>query len=96
MNFENLKFLKKGAILLNLGRGGIINELDLARAIDAKDIYVGLDVLEHEPIKGYHPLNIVENRDRLYITPHIGWSSYEARVRLVDGIIKNIREFLNG
>lgn len=95
INYENLRLLRDNTILLNLGRGGIINELDLANAIDSKNIFVGLDVLEHEPIKEYHPLNMVENSDRLFITPHIAWASYEARVRLVEAIIKNIKEFLN-
>lgn len=94
LNFEKLKLLKSNSILLNLGRGGIVNELDLARIIDSKKIFVGLDVLEHEPIKEYNPLSITESRDRLFITPHIAWASYEARVRLVEGIIKNIKNFL--
>ncbi len=95
LHFSNLKLLKDNTVLLNLGRGGIINELDLARIIDSRKVYVGLDVLESEPIKEYHPLNIVENRDRLFISPHIAWASYEARVRLVKAIINNIKEFLN-
>ena len=61
INQSNLKYLKKGAILLNLGRGGIINEEDLANAIDHQDIYVGLDVLNEEPIKESNPLFSVSN-----------------------------------
>lgn len=86
--------LKNRAILVNVGRGGIINELDLAKVIDQKEIYVGLDVLEKEPIESANPLNVIKNKNRLKITPHIGWSSVEARNRLTDGIINNIKEFV--
>jgi len=86
--------LREGAVLLNLGRGGIINESDLAKAIDGKEIYVGLDVTEREPLPSDSPLLKVRHPERLLITPHIGWTSIEARERLIAGIIDNIEEFL--
>lgn len=95
LSYNELKLLKEPSALLNLGRGGIINEIDLAQIIEEKEIFVGLDVLENEPIKRYNPLNFIKNKHRLLITPHIAWSSKEARVRLVDGIAKNISMFLN-
>ena len=94
LNKSNLHTIKDGAILLNLGRGGIINESDLAETLDSKDLYCGLDVLEIEPIQKNNPLNFIKNKHKLIITPHIGWSSIEARNRLVVGIIKNIEEYL--
>ena len=83
--------LKDGAILLNLGRGGIVNEDSLARVMEIKNILVGLDVLEVEPMKPNHPLMSITNKENLYITPHIAWSSKEARKKLIVSIVNNIR-----
>jgi len=94
INQSNLKYLKEGAILLNLGRGGIVNETDLAEALNNQNIYVGLDVIEKEPIEENNPLFSIANYDKLLITPHIAWASKEARERLLDGIVKNIQLFL--
>lgn len=95
INSSNLSLLKDKAILLNLGRGGIINEEDLAITLNKKDILVGLDVLSQEPIVENHPLLSIKNPNRLLITPHIAWTSIEARQTLLNGIINNIKEFLN-
>ena len=82
--------LKDGAILLNLGRGGIVNERALSAIIDVKEIYVGLDVLEKEPMTNSHPLMNIQHQERLYITPHIAWTSVEAREKLIASVIENI------
>ncbi len=94
LNYENLKLLKNGAILLNLGRGGIINEKDLAQILDEKEIYCGIDVVSKEPILEDNPLLKVKNKQRLVLTPHIGWASIEARARLIKMVARNIEEFL--
>ena len=83
--------LKEGAILLNLGRGGIVVEDALAEVIDAKEIYVGLDVLEKEPMVQGHSLMDISHKERLYITPHIAWASVEAREKLIGMVIENIK-----
>ena len=93
INRENLTLLKENAILLNLGRGGIINERDLADHMDKSNIQVALDVLEYEPIQKENPLLHIKDKDRLLITPHIAWASKESRERLVKGICKNIELF---
>lgn len=93
-NMKNMKNMKKGAILLNLGRGGIINENDLAKLIDEKEIYCGIDVVNKEPIEESNPLLKVKNKDRLLLTPHIGWASIEARTRLVEMVAQNIEDFI--
>ena len=95
LNYENMKNIKDGAILLNLGRGGIINEADLAKIIDEKEIYCGIDVVSVEPILESNPLLKVKNKDRLLLTPHIGWASVEARTRLVKMVAENIKEFIS-
>lgn len=96
LTYENMKNMKNGAILLNLGRGGIINEADLAKLIDEKEIYCGIDVVSKEPIEESNPLLKVKNKDRLLLTPHIGWASIEARTRLVNMVALNIEEFIDG
>jgi len=94
INETNLPLLKEKAILLNLGRGGIINETDLAYELDRREIYAGLDVLEKEPIDLDNPLMQIEHKERLLITPHIAWTSIEARKKLLEGIVENIKTFL--
>ena len=94
LNYENMKTMKDGAILLNLGRGGIINENDLSVLIDEKEIYCGIDVVSKEPIEESNPLLKVKNKDRLLLTPHIGWASIEARNRLIKMVAENIKTFI--
>lgn len=91
ISHSELLQLKDGAILLNLGRGGIVDEDALSVIIDVKPIYVGLDVLVKEPMKTPHPLLSIKNSERLYITPHIAWTSIEARERLIAATVENIR-----
>ncbi len=91
---EQLNLMKKGAILLNLGRGGIVDEADLAYAIDNNRILAGLDVTLTEPIEEDNPLLHIEKKDNLFITPHIAWASYEARVELMKIVADNIKSFL--
>ncbi len=91
---NNLPYMKDDALLLNLGRGGIINEIDLAFELDRRSLYAGLDVLEIEPLSLSNRLNEVKHKDRLLITPHIAWTSIEARKKLLEGIVKNIEDFL--
>ena len=94
INEINLPYIKEKSILLNLGRGGIVNETDLAFELDRREIYAGLDVLETEPITLNNRLNEVKHKERLLITPHIAWTSIEARKKLLQGIVKNIETFL--
>ncbi|ATB68252.1 putative D-2-hydroxyacid dehydrogenase [Sulfurospirillum diekertiae] len=91
---EQFHQMKKGAILVNVGRGGIVNEDDLREVIDTKEIYVGLDVLAIEPMIEDHPLLHVKHPERLIITPHIAWGSIEARRELMRLVGENIKEYL--
>ncbi len=88
---SELLMMKDGATLLNLGRGGIVCEESLSYILDAKPIYVGLDVLAKEPMEKGHPLMKVKHQERLYITPHIAWTSVEARAKLIASVIDNIK-----
>ena len=90
---EELSMMKKGAIILNMGRGGIVNEEDLAYAIDNFGLLAGLDVSKFEPIKADNPLLYVKHINNIVFSPHIAWASREARNTLVSMIINNIEEF---
>ncbi len=91
---QELSMMKKGAVILNMGRGGIVNEEDLAYAIDNFDIFAGLDVSKIEPMRADNPLLHVENIDNIIFSPHIAWASREARKTLVNMIAKNIENFI--
>jgi len=91
---EELSQMKKGSVILNLGRGGIINEVDLAYALDHYDIYAGLDVAEVEPMREENPLLHVEHKESVIFSPHIAWASRESRATLVQMIAKNIENFI--
>ncbi len=97
ITYKELQQMKKSAILLNVGRGSIIHEPDLAQALDEELIAgAGLDVLASEPIQQDNPLLQIKNKERLLITPHIAWSSIEARMRLIHEVSSNIEAFLAG
>jgi len=92
LNKSNIQNIKKGGILLNLGRGGIVNEADISELIDnGQDIYYGTDVVTKEPIEEDSPLLAIKDKERIIITPHIAWASKEARVRLINTIEENIK-----
>jgi len=94
INYEKMKLMRPCAILLNLGRGGIVVESDLARALNENMIGgVGLDVHEHEPIQADNPLLKLYDKSKLIVTPHIAWASKEARELLVQKIAQNIESY---
>ncbi|MBR6697017.1 MAG: D-2-hydroxyacid dehydrogenase [Lachnospiraceae bacterium] len=97
MNYEAFKQMKKNAVLINVGRGPIINEKDLLRALKEELIAAAaLDVLEVEPMLSDSVLLEVKDSDRLVITPHIAWATVEARTRLVTEVKDNIIAFMKG
>lgn len=88
-----LGMMKPSAIIVNMGRGGIVDEAALASAIDdGKIAGAGLDVYSAEPLKVANPISKVRHQERLSLTPHTAWASVEARNRLVSEIAKNIGE----
>ncbi|MGV3640726.1 MAG: D-2-hydroxyacid dehydrogenase [Adhaeribacter sp.] len=92
---RELARMKKTALLINVGRGGIVREGDLAQALD-QGLLAGaaLDVFEQEPIGADNPLLAIKNKHKLVLTPHIAWSSHEARALLIEKVSQNIRDFL--
>ena len=95
MDREAFAKMKKTAIFLNLGRGPIVVEQDLYEALETGEIAAaGLDVLCEEPMSDTNPLAKIKDSKKLIITPHIAWASVEARNRLMQIIVEQIREFL--
>ena len=94
---EELKKMKENAILLNLGRGAIVNEHALYKALSENRIAgAGLDVLSVEPMSASNPLYKIKYSTKLIITPHIAWATVEARQRVTDEVYMNIIAYLNG
>ena len=88
---KELRMMKPKAIIVNMGRGGIVVEDALAKVIDEGVIGgAGLDVYSVEPIPADHPLLHTRHPERLSLTPHVAWASIEARERLIQSIADNI------
>ena len=91
---ESIAKMKDGVILINTSRGPLINEADLAEALQSKKVYAaGCDVVSTEPIKADNPLLGCYNS---ILTPHIAWAPKESRQRLMNIAVDNVRNFLNG
>lgn len=88
---QELQKMKKSAVLLNLGRGPIVDEHALCRALQEDWIAgAGLDVLTAEPMAADNPLIEIQDSTRLIITPHIAWATVEARQRVTQEVYENI------
>lgn len=96
MNRAAFQQMKQSAIFLNLGRGPIVAEQDLADALQAGELAAaGLDVLSVEPMCADHPLKSIKDSGKLLITPHIAWAGAETRRRLMDIIQDQIAAFIH-
>ncbi|MCH3969207.1 MAG: D-2-hydroxyacid dehydrogenase [Prevotella sp.] len=94
INKESLKKMKRGAILINTGRGPLVNEQDVADALKSGQLGAyGADVMVSEPPSADNPLFL---QPHAYLTPHIAWASKEARMRLMKICVDNVRAFLAG
>ena len=94
VNANRLKTMKPSAILINTGRGPLVNEQDLADALNEGRIAgAGLDVLSVEPSVANNPLLCAKN---CFITPHIAWATKEARTRLMDIAVNNLKSYQEG
>ena len=97
MNKDAFQKMKKSAVLINVGRGPIVNEEDLVEALENGEIAAaGLDVISAEPMREENPLMKIKDSGKLVVTPHIAWASTEARQRLVREVYLNIEAFLRG
>ena len=94
VNANRLRMMKPNAILINTGRGPLVNEQDLADALNEGRIAgAGLDVLSVEPALANNPLLSAKN---CFITPHIAWATKEARTRLMDIAVNNLKSYQEG
>ena len=94
VNADLLGRVKPGALFINASRGGLVQEKDLAEALNNGRLAgAGLDVVSQEPVQQDNPLLKAKN---VFITPHIGWASLEARRRLLQRTAENIRAFMDG
>ena len=94
VNANRLRMMKQNAILINTGRGPLVNEQDLADALNEGRIAgAGLDVLSVEPALANNPLLSAKN---CFITPHIAWATKEARTRLMDIAVNNLKSYQEG
>lgn len=94
INKESIELMKDGVLIVNNARGALINEADLADALNrGKVAGAGLDVVSEEPISEDNPLLKAKN---CIITPHIAWASLEARQRLLDIAVENLSKYLEG
>ena len=94
INAESIKKMKKSAIIINTGRGPLVNDNDVAEALNNDQIAAyGADVVTTEPIPADNPLLSAKN---CYLTPHIAWATREARQRLISICADNIKAFIDG
>ena len=92
---RELAKMKPEGYIVNMGRGGIINEKDLAESLDNGVIAgAAVDVFSKEPLPAGHPYLGMEHPERLILSPHIGWASREARVCLIGKIAANIKDVM--
>jgi lactate dehydrogenase-like 2-hydroxyacid dehydrogenase len=96
ITYAQLSKMKPASLLINAGRGGIVNEVDLARALNANLISAAaLDVYGQEPIAASSPLLKIKNPEKIILTPHIAWSAIEARQELLRQVIRHIEDYLH-
>ncbi|TDT72220.1 glycerate dehydrogenase [Hypnocyclicus thermotrophus] len=93
ISYKEFDMMKSTSFLINIARGPVVDELALYKALKEKKIAgAAIDVMDSEPPKKENPLLKLDN---ILITPHIAWASIESRIKLINGVVKNIEDFIN-
>lgn len=96
LNEEKLGLIKKDAVVVNVARGGIVDEAAIAKLLNANKIAgYASDVFEYEPINKDNPLLLCA-KNKVVLTPHIAWASEQSRAKLLAQILENIKAFFDG
>ena len=97
INRNRIALMKKTAIVINVARGAVVDEKALSDAIINKEIGgLGVDVYSKEPMETDSPYQRIKDYANVILTPHMAWGAYEARVRCMEEIAKNIQAFCDG
>ncbi len=97
INKERIALMKSGVVLVNEARGAVLNEYDVAEAIETGRISAfGCDVYSAEPFGEEHPYHKIKHLSNVILTPHAAWGSYEARALCIEIIAENIKSFIDG
>ncbi|PZT48103.1 hydroxyacid dehydrogenase [Helicobacter valdiviensis] len=94
LNASNLPLMQEGSILINVGRGGIVNEEDLSSLMLKHKIYAGFDVFSKEPMEANHPFLNPKLSQQFLLTPHNAWGYENSKEILINGVVKNVKDFL--
>ena len=90
---DMLSVMKDGAVIVNVARGAVIDEKALADEVESGRLFAACDVYSTEPFGDDHPFYRIRDRKNLVLTPHMAWGAYEARIRCMEEIAKNIEAF---
>lgn len=94
---RELSLMKKGAFLVNVARGAVLDEEAVASAVESGKLgFFGCDVYSVEPMPKEHPFYRIKDREDVCLTPHMAWGAYESRERCMNEICENIRSFFDG
>ncbi len=97
INEKRLSLMKSDVILVNVARGAVVDEKAVAKAIKEGAIGAfGCDVYSKEPFPETHPFYEIKDMKNVILTPHMAWGAYESRVRCLDEIVQNIKDFFDG
>ncbi|MBQ6998602.1 MAG: hydroxyacid dehydrogenase [Clostridia bacterium] len=97
INKERLSVMKKDVVIVNEARGAVTDEAAVAEAVKTGEIGAfGSDVYSVEPFDAVHPFNEIKDLPNVCLTPHMAWGAYEARVRCLNEIVLNIKDFYSG
>ncbi len=94
---REIALMKDGVILVNVARGAVFDENEIANAVKSGKIgFLGCDVYSFEPMQKNHPFYEIKGFDNVCLTPHMAWGAFESRMRCIDEIAQNIKDFQNG